>query len=118
MGLLKFGELLKSIENEGKEKHLPVIEIGKGRGKSDVDVVRVFVGKEVQHPNTIEHHISWIELFGVKQDGQIVDLGRAAFAPGFTNPNIRFQVPVDQFKAFCALSYCNVHGIWQNCIEI
>jgi len=115
---MKFEAILKDIEAEGKEKHLPVIEVGKGRGKSDVDVVRVFVGKEVPHPNTIEHHIGWIELFGVKQDGQVVDLGRAEFAPAFTNPNARFQVPVEEFKAFCALSYCNVHGVWQNCVEL
>jgi len=84
---MKFEEILKGIEVEGKEKHLPVIEVGKGRGKSDVDVVRVFVGKEVPHPNTVEHHIAWIELVG-------------------------------DFKAFCALSYCNVHGVWQNCVEL
>lgn len=114
---MKFEEILKGILAEGKEKHLPVIEVGKGRGKNEVDVVRVFVGKEIPHPNTIEHHIAWIELYGVKQDGQVVDLGRAAFAPAFTNPNARFQVPVGDFKAFCALSYCNVHGVWQNCVE-
>ena len=115
---MEFGEILKSIESEGKEKHLPVIEIGKGHGKSDEDLVHVSVGKEVPHPNTIEHHIAWIELFGVKKDQQVVDLGRAKFAPSFTNPNIRFQVPVTEFKAFCALSYCNVHGVWQNCVEL
>ena len=95
---MKFEEILKDIGAEGKEKHLPVIEVGKGRGKSEVDVVRVFVGKEVPHPNTIEHHITWIELYGVKQDGQVIDL--------------------EEFKAFCALSYCNVHGLWQNCVEL
>ncbi len=61
------------------------------------------MGKEVPHPNTIEHHIAWVQLFGVKQDGQVISLGRADFAPGYTSPNVSFQVPVAQFKAFCAL---------------
>ncbi|MGB2728238.1 MAG: desulfoferrodoxin family protein [Halobacteriota archaeon] len=115
---MKFEELLKGAEAEGKEKHVPYIEIGKGRGREEVDVVRVVVGKVVPHPNTTEHHIAWIELFGVKNEGQVVCLGRAAFAAGYTNPNARFQVPVAEFNAFCVLAYCNIHGMWQNCIEM
>ena len=59
---MKFGDILKGEEAEGKEKHVPVIEIDKGRGKEGVDIVRVIVGKDVPHPNTMEHHICWIEL--------------------------------------------------------
>jgi superoxide reductase len=116
---MRFGDILKGAEAEGKEKHVPIIEIDKGR-REDVDIVRVVVGKDVPHPNTVEHHIVWIEIYGVKKDGQVVDLGRVAFAPTYTNPNARFQVqvPVEEFKSFCALSYCNIHGVWQNCIEV
>lgn len=115
---MKFGDVLKSKDSEGKEKHVPVIEIDKGKGVSGADIVRVIVGKEVPHPNTIEHHIGWIELFGIKKDGQVIDLGKCDFAPIYTNPNIRLQVPVAEFKSFCALAYCNVHGVWENCLDI
>jgi superoxide reductase len=115
---MEFGDLIKGAEAEGKEKHVPYIEVGKGRGRENVDVVRVVVGKEVPHPNSTEHHIAWVELFGVKKDGQVVSLGRAEFGAGYTNPNARFQVPVQEFKAFCALAYCNIHGLWQNSIEM
>ena len=115
---MKFGEILKGKEAEGKEKHVPVIEIDKGRGEKGADIVRVIVGKDVPHPNTKEHHICWIELYGVKKDGQVVDLGRADFAPVYTNPNVRFQVPVGEFKTFHALEYCNIHGVWENSIEV
>ena len=108
---MKFGELLKGAEAEGKEKHVPVIEFG-------VDSVRVIVGKEVPHPNTVEHHIEWIELYGVKANGQVVNLGRADFAPTYAKPEVEFQVPVADFKAFCALGYCNIHGVWENCVEV
>jgi len=115
---MKFEDIVKNREAEGKEKHVPIIEIGKGRGREGVDVIRVVVGRDVPHPNTVEHHIAWIELYGVKKDGQVIDLGRADFAPSYTNPNVRFQVPVEQFKSFCALAYCNIHGLWENCIKI
>ena len=115
---MQFKDILKSVESEGKEKHVPVIEIGKGKGEGGVDIVHVVVGKEKPHPNTVEHHIAWIELFGVKKDGQVINLGRAVFAPAYTSPNVRFQVPVAEFKAFCALAYCNIHGVWENCLEV
>jgi len=116
---MKFGELLKSAATEGKEKHVPVIEIGEARAGEGIDVVRVFVGREVPHPNTVEHHIEWVELYGIKKNDQVVNLGRATFTPVYTNPNARFQINnVEEFKAFCALGYCNIHGVWQDCIEV
>jgi len=114
---MKFGDILKGVEAEGKEKHVPIIEIDKGR-KEEMDIVRVVVGKDAPHPNTVEHHIAWIELYGIKKNGQVIHLGRAAFAPTYSNPNVRFQLPVGEFKAFCALAYCNVHGVWQNFVEV
>ncbi len=113
---MRVGDILKTAAVEGKEKHVPFIEVGKS--ESGADVVRVVVGKEVPHPNTVEHHIAWVQLLGVKKEGQVISLGRADFAPGYTSPNVSFQVPVDQFKAFCALEYCNIHGVWENCLEL
>ncbi len=66
----------------------------------------------------VEHHIDWIELFGVKKNGQVVNLGRVVFAPAYTNPNVRFQIPVVEFKTFRALTYCNIHGVWENYLEV
>ena len=115
---MKFADILKSTESEGKEKHVPAIEVSKGKGEGRADIVHVVVGKETPHPNTVEHHIAWVEVFGVKRDGQVIDLGRSSFAPAYTNPSIRVQLPVAEFKAFCALAYCNIHGVWENCLEV
>lgn len=115
---MQFAEILKGAESEGKEKHVPMIEIMKDHGSDKLDLVHVVVGKETPHPNTVEHHIAWIQLLGVKTEGQVVDLGRAEFGPSFTGPNISFHTPVEGFKSFCALSYCNIHGLWQNSIDV
>ena len=115
---MKFGEIIKGKEAEGKEKHVPVIEVEKGKGEGGADIVHVVVGKEVPHPNTVEHHICWVQLYGIKKDNQVIDLGRCDFAPTYTEPNVRYQVKVEQFKAFCALEYCNVHGVWESTLEL
>jgi superoxide reductase len=72
---MNLGELIKTQQDEEKEKHVPHIEIDKGH-KSGQDIVRVVVGHEVPHPNTVEHHIAWIELYGVKKgNNQVINLG-------------------------------------------
>ncbi len=110
---MQLTEIVKTAASEGKEKHVPVIEVVKGHGSDGADLVRVVVGKETAHPNTIEHHIAWLELFGVKADGQVVTLGKADFGPSYTGPRVAFQVTVADFKSYAALSYCNIHGLWQ-----
>lgn len=110
---------IKAPSEEGKEKHTPTIEVGKAAKDESIDVVRVIVGKEVAHPNTKEHYIAWVELYGEKKDsGQVVELGRAAFTAAYTTPNARFQVAnIEDFSKFHALSYCNLHGVWANTLE-
>lgn len=116
---MEFEEVLKGKEVEGKEKHVPEIDIIRGHGQAKADFVRVTVGKEVKHPNTVEHHIEWVELYGVTKDGKTVDFGRMNFEPVHTEPTASFHVNnIDDFKAFCALEYCNIHGMWKNCIEV
>jgi superoxide reductase len=115
---MNLGELIKTQQDEEKEKHVPHIEIDKGH-KSGQDIVRVVVGHEVPHPNTVEHHIAWIELYGVKKgNNQVINLGRAAWAPVYSNPNVRFQInQIRDFKSFHALAYCNIDGVWSESVE-
>lgn len=117
--IMEFSSIIKKKDAEGKEKHVPTITKDKGH-KEGRDIVRVVVGHEVEHPNTEAHHIAWIELYGVrKDDDQVVNLGRAAWAPVYSNPNVRFQINrIEEFKAFHALAYCNIHGLWANTLEV
>lgn len=120
---MSFKNILKGeyteAENVMLEKHVPTIEILSGHGGDGNNLVRVIVGKEVAHPNTIEHHIAWIELYGVKQTGESVNLGRIVLSPGNTVPDVSFKVEhIEDFKSFCALEYCNVHGVWEGSLDI
>ena len=46
---MQISEIIKTAQDEGKEKHVPQLEIDKGC-KSGHDIVRVVVGHEVEHP--------------------------------------------------------------------
>jgi len=112
-----FGDLLKNKDYEGKEKHVPTIEVSRGNGASGTDVVTVLVGKEVAHPNTIEHHIAYLEVYGVKGDNQVISLARAEFGPSYTSPKVTIEISLADVKTVYATSYCNIHGLWENSVK-
>ncbi len=111
-------ETIKSGDWKG-EKHVPVIEYEKKDGMIEVEVS---VGKEVPHPNTPEHHIAWIELYFKPEDGQFpILVGRVAFtAHGdpVTEPKAKFYFKCEKKGELMALSYCNIHGLWENTVKV
>lgn len=108
---MRFGELLKTAATEGKEKHVPVIDVAD-------TLVTVTVGKETPHPNTVEHYIGWIQLYGVRASGQLVSLGQVTLTAVDTQSTARFAVKREGWKAFHALSYCNLHGVWESSVAL
>ena len=90
-------ELLKAKKaDEGKEKHVPVIE--KKNGKLVVKV------GSVPHPMEEKHHIEWIQ---VVVDGKAY---RKFLNPG-DNPVAEFEVTGATIEA---REYCNIHGLWSS----
>lgn len=87
--------LAKTSEQEGKEKHVPVVE-------RDGDSIRVKVGS-VPHPMEEKHHIEWVELVA---DGKTY---REFFEPGKPAEAV-FNV---QAERIAVREYCNVHGLWK-----
>ncbi|MFP4022507.1 MAG: desulfoferrodoxin [Candidatus Paceibacterota bacterium] len=83
-------------EDEGQEKHVPVIErTEKG--------IKVKVG-DVPHPMEEEHFIEWIE---VSVDGRYC---RKFLKPG-DSPEAEFDINGENISA---REYCNVHGLWKS----
>ena len=82
-------------EEEGKEKHLPVIE------KSETEV-KVKVGS-VEHPMDENHYIEWIEIIA---DGKVY---RKFLKPG-DEPEAEFEIVAENIEA---RAYCNIHGLWK-----
>ena len=89
-------ELLpEKTQDEGAEKHLPIIE------ETESGVV-VKIGS-VEHPMLPEHYIEWIEiLFNDKVDRK--------FLTPLDKPEASFNVKPEKFIARC---YCSAHGLWK-----
>ena len=113
---MQLKDLIKTAEKEGKEKHVPVIELVACPACGE-KVVKITVGKEVPHPNTIEHHIKWIALFGVKNGGAVhvatFDLG-----PTYGVPTVVTHANLEGMSELIAVEYCNLHGLWESSLKL
>ena len=90
-------ELLKEkTEDEGQEKHVPVIE------KTDSSIM-VKVGS-VPHPMEDNHYIEFIEIIA---DGEVC---RHFLKPG-DKPEAEFCI---QAESVTAREHCTVHGLWKS----
>ena len=84
-------------EDEGKEKHVPVME------KTPAGI-KVKVGSN-PHPMADDHYIKWIEVMGD------TFLQTTTLKPGDA-PEIELCVPFDHVQKIRI--YCNKHGFWKN----
>ncbi len=113
------------------EKHVPVIEIPNGIKAGEEFEVKVSVGRDVPHPNTTEHFITYIQLFyKAEGSGVVTDLGKAEFlshgestaGPNkggvYVSPYAVFKVKLSKPGTLYAWSYCNIHGLWEGSADI
>lgn len=119
----KISELFQSADWKN-EKHVPVITAPESVGKDELFDVEVRVGKEIGHPNTLEHHISWIKLYylaeGSKQAIELTDGKFVAHGEGdsFTEPQIKTSIKLNKSGKLISTSYCNIHGLWTSEVDI
>ncbi len=113
------------------EKHVPVIEVAGPVRKGEPCQVSLRVGAEIAHPHTTEHHIRYIHLY-FKPQGEkfIVHMGSFNFeAHGESveganagsakcEPAVTATLTLDKPGDLIAVSYCNIHGLWDNGLSI
>lgn len=87
--------LQEKTEEEGQEKHVPVIE------KTETGI-EIKVGS-IPHPMEDSHYIEWIEIIA---DGRIY---RKFLKPG-DEPKAEFEIKAEKIEA---REYCNIHGLWK-----
>ena len=127
---MKFGDRIQQADWK-KEKHVPAIECPDEVKAGEPFEVKVGLGKEIAHPNTTEHHISWVSLyFHPEGDKFTYDVGYFEFnahgesvrgpnqGPIYTHHEIAFSMKINKPGTLYALSYCNIHGLWEYAKEI
>ncbi|MHC4125862.1 MAG: desulfoferrodoxin [Planctomycetota bacterium] len=87
--------LIAKTSDEGKEKHVPVIE-------KTAEGIRVKIGG-ITHPMEEKHYIEWIEIIA---DGKAY---RQFLNPGDV-PEAIFKIEAENVSA---REYCNIHGLWR-----
>lgn len=89
-------DLTPLVEDDGKEKHVPVVSIND-------NVVTIKVG-DVAHPMSDEHYIKWIMLE--------TNLGeyKRYLKPGM-EPIVTFTLAKDEHP-IKAYEYCSIHSLW------
>ncbi|MFH1239492.1 MAG: class II SORL domain-containing protein [bacterium] len=128
--MAEFEKLFQSADWKA-EKHVPVIEAPEAVKKGEFFKVTVTVGKEIPHPNTTEHHIRWISVYYLPKNEKFpYEIGRFEFnvhgestqgmntSTVYTHPEVTLSFKTDKPGTLRALSYCNIHGLWQNASEL
>lgn len=107
------------------EKHVPVIECADRAAAGTAIPITVTVGKEIAHPNTTNHHISWIALHFVPAGAKVsIEIGRCEFSahgasvegpdkgPAFTDSTLSIRAKLAVSGTLYATAFCNIHGLW------
>jgi superoxide reductase len=118
-------------DNWKNEKHVPVIEGPDQVPAGEMFDVKVTIGKEIAHPNTTEHHIQWITLYFYPQGAKFIyDVGHFEFnahgasvdgpntGPVYTHHGVTATLKINAPGTLHALSYCNIHGLWESSKEV
>ena len=113
------------------EKHVPVIEAADKIKKGEPLKIAVSIGKEIPHPNTTEHHISWVEVYFLPQREKFpYQIGRFEFSAHgastqgpntstvYTQPQVICSLKTDKPGTIFVASYCNIHGLWEGSKEL
>ncbi len=121
---MSLSESIKSADWK-TEKHVPVIEVPESVEEGRSIEVAVSVGKEIPHPNTAEHHIAWMKIYfhpeGAQFPVEIGDYRSAAHGEAgevTADPAVRAQVRFGKSGVLRALSYCNLHGLWESEVDL
>ena len=98
---------------KGELKHTPDITVGEVDAKGYV-TVNVTVGQEgIIHPSTKDHWIYKIELYA---DGNKV--AQADLEPLISRGYLSAKVKREGLKELKAVSFCNLHGEWEDTVKI
>ena len=106
------GEILTKVES-----HTPKIVAPAEVRSGEPFELTVKVGP---HPNAVTHSIRRIELY-FSEEGRAFNprhLATLIFEPGSAEPEAKLRIRLESSGVIHAVSYCNLHGLWEGRKEI
>lgn len=106
------------------EKHVPIIHASKNVKANEFFDIKISIGDEIPHPNTFEHHIAWVKVFFKPEKGKFpIEIASHTFnahgeSESYTNYILSTRFKTDKSGVLYALSYCNIHGLWESSHEV
>ncbi len=114
---MRLNENIKTKTAEGNEKHVSFIKAMDCNSCEELSIT-VRVGEKIFHPSTAEHHIQHIGLHGLTKEDKIVFITRFELGGANTIPYVKVHIKKGIFKTIFAISLCNIHGLWENSIDL
>lgn len=110
---------ISQIDKEAKkdfiDRHSPFIECEASAKKGEKFAVRIKMGNEYKHPDDMDHHIAYMQLF----DGETL-LAQTNYFAGAqggapAHSSVVYEIVPNKSKLkLVAVSYCTKHGIWES----
>jgi len=92
----------EKVTDEGKEKHVPILESLPSMVCKGKDGIKVKIGS-IPHPMSSDHYIEWIEIRTENKVGK-------RFLEADDLPEASFYLREEPKEIRC---YCNIHGLWK-----
>jgi superoxide reductase len=125
-----FGTIIHTADWK-TEKHVPAIALPDKIEPGTPFTLQASVGKEIAHPNTTEHHITWISVYfqpeGAPNPYQVGHFEFTAHGesvqgpnegPVYAAPSVSVTMTTTKPGTLIALSFCNIHGAWEGSAEV
>jgi len=94
-------------------KHTPEIILG-DKDEKGFTLINITVGsKGIIHPTKKDHWIDFVKLY---KDDQLV--GQLNIESGMARGFAGFKVNLENAKYLKAIIGCNIHGVWENSLQI
>jgi len=119
----KFGELIYSQEDAPQqviskaETHTPKIEAPDTVKKGEPFEVKITVGPHEMKP---QHSIRYVEVWFYEEGRPFnpVRVAKIEWEPDYTTAEATIKVVLQKSGVLYAISYCNLHGLWEARKEI
>jgi len=121
--MTRFGDLIytpEAVSGEAagkRESHTPKIEAPAKVKAGEPFVVSIRVGP---HPNQAVHSIRKIKLYFNEKGRPFnpIHVATIDLEPEYAEPEVKIAVSLKKSGTLYAISYCNLHGLWESRIDI